>query len=204
MRLRTLHEDAESLRQQFGLAAARQYITDELGRIQNDLLLRSAARPQTKLNCSIDELRHLLAFFEGMWAPDEKLPPFLQSSTSSKVLALLSLLEQEASPMTRGVVFVESKLHAIFLHHLLRRQITLAKSYKVVMCIDDVQNIGIEKRRVRETVEKRAGRGGDAERDLERFRDGNANLMITTSNCTKDVEISACNLVCHPRRGLCA
>ncbi|KAG8630094.1 hypothetical protein KVT40_001713 [Elsinoe batatas] len=183
--IKTLNRQVETLAEKLGYPAAERYFRLQLAAFQarstrdvlaTDLLSREAQHVATLLDSVISNVNQ------------PKLDRGLAQPTR-RVEELVDLLNKEASPSIRGIIFVKERVIATELSRMLKEANVLSRHYSVGAFVGTSTS---EKRKapIPDLTDPKQQR-----RNLADFRDGTKNLIIATSVLQEGIDVSACNLV---------
>ncbi|KAF2219956.1 hypothetical protein BDZ85DRAFT_267874 [Elsinoe ampelina] len=183
--IKTLNRQLETLAEKLGYPAAENYFRLQLAAFQakntrnvlaTDLLSREAQHVANLLDSVISNI--------SQPRTDAGL-----ASPARRVEELVDLLNKEASPSLRGIIFVRERVIATELSRMLKEADVLSRHYSVGAFVGTSTS---EKRKapVPDLTDPKQQR-----RNLADFRDGTKNLIIATSVLQEGIDVSACNLV---------
>ncbi|KAK5136865.1 hypothetical protein LTR08_001787 [Meristemomyces frigidus] len=183
--LRVLLRKSTTLYEQLGPAAAEWYITSNIRRsragVYNDTAL---------LDIASKERHHLQHLYNDISkAAVVNRQPAGAAAMSDKLVKLISLLAQQASPTQRGIIFVEQRATVSALVHVLRNGAHIAANYDVAGFVGTSSFAG-GKASIADLAEEKEQR-----QDLDDFRTGAKNLMVSTNVLEEGIDVAACNLV---------
>lgn len=129
-------------------------------------------------------------FFKRVLEPAFSLPetPFVADDVTEKVKLLVSLLQEQYEPGFRGIIFVEQKTTVRLLANLLELH---PKTKSFIKPMGVVGDAGHAKKRA--TFDAHDLR--DQKDAVERFREGDLNLLIGTPVLEEGIDVSSCHLV---------
>lgn len=114
-------------------------------------------------------------------------PPTL----SGKLQRLIDLLSEPRTTNEKivGIIFVEQRTTVVLLAHILSLHPATSQRFRVGRLVGTSKNDKRARAEMADVLEAATSR------DLERFRAGNLNLLVTTSVAEEGIDIPSCNLV---------
>lgn len=145
---------------------------------------------QQLLEWSFEEKRHLLQILRRMPVPQgSESSPISLKGISPKVEALIEVLEAEASPHFTGLIFVEQRVCVAALAEVLAVHPAIGSSSKIGTFVGTSQS-SKKKANVASLPEPR-----NQQDTLDKFREGQTNLILATSVLEEGIDVSSCHLV---------
>ncbi|KAF2766032.1 P-loop containing nucleoside triphosphate hydrolase protein [Teratosphaeria nubilosa] len=179
--LRALSRRVIMLYEQLGLTSAEWYLCTYVERFRKGLQ-GIGIMPDLVLR----EQHHLMTILDSVAPQGLRGGISTGPSTTVKFQQLLSLLNQQAGPMRRGIIFVEQRATVSALIHLL-------DIYTVPYNVGGFVGTSTNKARKMSLADLAEGKVYEA--DLNEFRSGTKNLIIATNVLEEGIDVSACNLV---------
>ncbi|GAB1736443.1 hypothetical protein NU219Hw_g7593t1 [Hortaea werneckii] len=184
--VRALSRRALTLFEQLGQYAAEWYVTSYIDRLRSSVSADNIVLPEV----SSKEQKHVLDIFTSTCGNvagsgiNEAA-----GSLSNKAINLMGLLRRQASPHFRGIIFVEQRAVVSTLMQLLRSSQNIAAEFNIGGFVG-TSSYANRKSSVADLTEAKV-----YQQDLEAFRKGDKNLIITTNVLEEGIDVSACNHV---------
>ena len=172
--------------EQLGSSAAEHHVSNVIQRFRD----ASANGLSMLLDMNTKEQQHLLKIFAsidsfGTSMSLEGRPRVM----SPKAERLILMLQEQALPTMRGIIFVKERATAAALTQLLCDAPTLAADYQVGAFVGS-SSFDSGRSSIIDLTELK-----QQKKDLADFRSGAKNLIVATSVLEEGIDVSACNLV---------
>ena len=142
------------------------------------------------LELSHAEKQHLLGILDRLPLPRVSSPrPMALDNLSPKVEVLLDTLASEAAPNLKGLVFVEQRIWVVALAEIFALHPKVRGKFSLGTFVGGSQS-SKRKTNMANLIEPL-----NEQATLEKFRDGDTNLIITTSVLEEGIDVSECHLV---------
>ena len=177
-----------------------QYIQKELGPWASDYYIRESIKQITlamhgkqnrRLGWQDEQTIYILNSLGQMRATEPTFDIELQmdAMVSEKCAKILSFLKIKASSTFRGIIFVDQRVTAFVLRHLLSVYPGTKSLFKCGTFVGISTNES-KKMELRDLLDPQ-----DQQNTLKDFREGRKNLIIATTALEEGIDISACNVV---------
>lgn len=185
--LKTLHQRASHLKEQLGDSAAEWYINTCIQKY----IRSEESQPVVLLDIWQQERQYLQNILLNVQRSNDggNQTTHQPLQVTDKVQRLIKLLHDNGTHNARGVIFVEQRATVSALAYLLRKNASLNSSWTVGTFVGTSSFAG-RKTAVADLIELK-----EQMQDLEDFRRGTKNLIISTSVLEEGIDISECNLV---------
>ncbi|KAH9825776.1 putative helicase family Dicer subfamily protein [Teratosphaeria destructans] len=179
--LRAFSRRVIMLYEQLGVTSAEWYLCTYVDRFRKGLQSVGIMR-----DLALQEQHHLMTILDSVVPHSLRGGISTLPETTHKFRQLLALLNQQAGPLRRGIIFVEQRATVSALIHLLG-------IYTVPYSVGGFVGTSANKARKMSLADLAEGKKWD--QDLEDFRSGTKNLIIATNVLEEGIDVSACNLV---------
>ncbi|KAI9770812.1 MAG: Dicer-like protein 2 [Geoglossum simile] len=183
--LKALCTKAKHIYQEFGIWAADYYIANSIDR------LKSNSNTLVIFGCHDSERHYLLKVLSRVKV--ERVEPSTLGDTrdiSPKLELFIDLLVRESVPHFAGLVFIEQRVAAAVLSHLLSVHPRTKYLFECATFVGTSASMYRKATGIADIIELRG-----QENTLDDFRNGKKNLIISTSVLEEGIDISACHLV---------
>lgn len=178
---------ARYIQEELGPWAADYYITESIER----MTLSMYSQQNRRLGWQDEQTIHILYNLGriGLSVPNSNSQIRKDMDVSNKCISMLHLLQKEYNNNFRGIIFVEQRVTASVLNHLLSVHPRTKNLFKCGIFLG-VSTHQSKKMEIRDLLDTQ-----DQQNTLGDFREGRKNLLIATSALEEGIDISACNMV---------
>jgi ERCC4-related helicase len=185
--LRRFSDRAQYIQKELGPWASDYYITESIKQIT----LAMHGKQNRRLGWQDEQTIYILNSLGQMRASEPTFDIELQmdAMVSEKCAKILSFLGKKASSTFRGIIFVDQRVTAFVLRHLLSVHPGTKNFFKCGTFVGISTNES-KKMELRDLLDPQ-----DQQNTLKDFREGRKNLLIATTALEEGIDISACNVV---------